>query len=147
MAGFFQVVSPKPTQAGAGIIDYGPQRLIDFMSDRGGQLSQRYQARHVCQLCLCFLQGIFGPFALVLGVPLLAQIEHKSDALVLSFFEHRATNHHGNAAAILSQILFLERMQSSSRLDLCYGTLVAVPPFCRREISAIVRAPKGGLPG
>src|SRR5208337_1681519 len=45
-----------------------------------------------------------------------------------------AANHDGNSAAILPEALFLKRLESPGRLYLCYGTFVAVPPFCRREI-------------
>ena len=88
----------------------------------------------MCQCGLRFLQGIFGPFALVLSALLFTQIEHESDTIAPTFFKDRAANHHGNATAILPEVLFLERLESPSCLYLCYGTFVAVAPFCRREI-------------
>ena len=61
---FLQVMSGKPAQAGAGIVDHCGKRLIDFMSDGSSQLSQRRHARDVGQLHPCMVQGLFGPLAL-----------------------------------------------------------------------------------
>ena len=37
---------------GGGVIDDGGQRLVDFMGDTGGQLTERRQSRGMCQLIL-----------------------------------------------------------------------------------------------
>src|SRR6266850_4072599 len=50
--GFFQVFCIEPAQTGAGIVDECAERLIDFMCDRGGQLSQRRHPRDVSQFDL-----------------------------------------------------------------------------------------------
>jgi hypothetical protein len=83
---------------------------------------------------LRFLQRFFGPFALVLGALLFAQIEHESDTFVPASFEERAADQHGHAAAVFPKVLLLERSEGPSRLYLCDGPFVPVTPFRRRQV-------------
>jgi hypothetical protein len=64
-AGFGEVrrIPRQPAQAGVGISDYCGQRLIDFVRDRGGQLSERGHPRDVGPFRLRFEQRFFGPLA------------------------------------------------------------------------------------
>ena len=64
LLGARQVLRREPAHAGIGAIDHGAERLIDFMGDRGRQLAQRRQPRHVGQLRLRLAQGLLGPLAL-----------------------------------------------------------------------------------
>src|SRR5580698_6984737 len=43
-----------------------------------------------------------------LGTHSFGQIENEADSITATFFEQRATNEHGNAATVFSQILLLE---------------------------------------
>src|ERR1700760_209410 len=86
------------------------------------------------QFDLCFMQGdlllsqgFFGPL-------LFAQVKNESDTLAPAFFKQCSANHHGNPAPIFAEVLFLEGLESSSRLYLRCSTLVAVTPFCRRQV-------------
>src|ERR1700752_2720407 len=60
---FFQVSCIEPTQTGASIVDECAERLIDFMSDRGGHLSQRRHPRDMNQLHLRSAKCFFGTLA------------------------------------------------------------------------------------
>src|SRR4030095_14589487 len=57
-------VARQPTPTGTGIVDHRGERLVDFVGNRGGHLSQSRHARDVGQLRLRFSQGLFGLFAL-----------------------------------------------------------------------------------
>jgi len=46
----------EPAQTGLGVGDDGGERLVDFMGDRGGQLTQGCHARDMRQLHLCLVQ-------------------------------------------------------------------------------------------
>src|SRR5215510_1373203 len=61
---FLQVMSGKPAQASAGVVDHGGERLIDFMSNRRSHLSQRCHSRNMGQLRLRLLQRLFRSLAL-----------------------------------------------------------------------------------
>jgi hypothetical protein len=52
----------KPSQACITIRDDASEWLVHFVGDRGGQLAQGCYARDVGELCLRFLQLLFGPF-------------------------------------------------------------------------------------
>ena len=69
----------------------------------------------------------FGPF-------LFAQVEHECDALVAAPFEQRAANQHGDAAAILAEILLLERPKSPACAEFRHRAVVLLAPLGRREI-------------
>src|SRR5262249_47530260 len=55
---------------------------------------------------------------LILRPPALSQIENKRDTLVAAFFEARHTDQHGHTAAILPEVLLLERLQAPGHLQL-----------------------------
>ena len=63
LPGALQVLRGEPAHAGIRAIHHGTERLIDFMGDRGRQLAQRRQPRHVRQLCLRLAQGFLGALA------------------------------------------------------------------------------------
>ena len=44
LSSFLQVLSGEPVHARRGVVDHGGERLVDFMGNRGGQLSQRGQS-------------------------------------------------------------------------------------------------------
>src|SRR4030095_661151 len=60
---FFQVFCIEPAQTGAGIVNECPERLIDFMGDRGSHLSQRRHPRDMSQLHLRSAKCFFGALA------------------------------------------------------------------------------------
>src|ERR1700687_3171873 len=69
----------------------------------------------------------------LLGVLALRQIEHEGDALVLTVAERRRAEQNRHAAAVFAKVLFLTRLDGSSRLQLCDGPVVGVVPFGRRQ--------------
>ena len=70
----------------------------------------------------------------LLGVLALRQIEHEGDALVLAVAERRRAEQDRHAAAVFSKVLFLTRLDRSSRLQLCQGPVVGAAPFGRRQL-------------
>src|ERR1700732_446132 len=97
------------------------------MGDRGRQLAYRRDAVYVCEVRLRLAQCLF-------GVLTLRQIEHEGDTLILAIAERRRAEQNRYAAAVLVKVLFLTRLDSSSRLQLCDGPFVGVAPFGRREL-------------
>ena len=55
----------QPPQAGVAIYYYARKRLIDFMSNGGGQFSHRHNPRNVSKLGLRFEIGFFGLLAVL----------------------------------------------------------------------------------
>src|SRR5216684_7770801 len=64
-----------------------------------------------------------------LGALALRQIEDERDALVAVLFEQRASNQHGDAAAIFSKKLLLVRLSNRIGAQFRQGALVALAPF------------------
>src|SRR6266581_596680 len=64
---------------------------------------------------------------------LFAQIEDEHDALVRTL-KQRASNQHGQAAAIFPEKLLLVWLKNPGCQCLCQGTFVALAPFGRRQI-------------
>src|SRR4029450_6345833 len=73
---FFQVFCIEPAQTGAGIVDECAERLIDFMGNRGGHLSQRRHPRDMSHLHLRSAKGFFGALAFDELANLTAQSSH-----------------------------------------------------------------------
>src|ERR1700732_1213493 len=97
------------------------------MGDRGRQLAYRRDAVYVCEVRLRLAQCLFGVFTL-------RQIEHEGDALILAVAERRRAAQNRYAAAVFVKVLFLTRLDSSSRLQLCDGLVVGVAPFGWRQV-------------
>src|SRR5882724_925571 len=81
---------------------------------------------------LRFRQVRFTYSDLFLGALLFAQVEDEHDALVRTL-KARASNQHGNAAAVFPEVLLLV-MKNASYKELCQRTFVALPPFGRRQV-------------
>src|SRR5216684_1200699 len=64
---------------------------------------------------------------------LFAQVEDEHDALVRTL-KQRASNQHGQAAAIFPEKLLLVWLKNAACQGLCQGTLVALAQFGRRQI-------------
>src|SRR5216683_5870165 len=64
---------------------------------------------------------------------LFAQVEDKHDAFVRTL-KQRASNQHGQAAAIFPEKLLLVWLKNPGRQCLCQGTFVALAQFGRRQI-------------
>src|SRR6516162_2657670 len=87
----------------------------------------RYPVNCRTQTSLAFAHRLFGSLAL-------GQIEHKCDAPVAPFFEHRGTKKHGNAAAVLPEIFFLEGLNDSGGAQFGPDTLVELNPLRRGQL-------------
>src|SRR5258708_19121089 len=85
------------------------------------------EVQHLPELCFLLPDLFLGPL-------LFAQIEHECDTLVPTF-KQRTSNQHGHAGAIFPEKLFLVRLSSSNGLQTRQGTLVALVPFGRCQIS------------
>ena len=101
--------SLQPAQSGLGVGDRCGDRLFDFMSDRGCELAHGGDAVRVRQLHLHLAQRLFGPLAL-------GQIEYETDALVPLFVERGRADQRRHAAAVLTEILPLVRLDRSGHL-------------------------------
>ena len=72
-----------------GVDEYGAERLIDLVSDRGGQLAQAGHAHHVRKVGLGFVQ-------LMLRQPDRADIHHRSDELDVACLIAEGSGHDVN---------------------------------------------------
>src|SRR5208283_4653361 len=79
------------------------------------------------QLLLHLTQRRLRPLAL-------GQIEHERDALLSTFVEDRRADQQWHAAAVLAEILLLERPRHSGHPQLLYGLGRAGGPFRRSEV-------------
>ena len=138
----------QPVHPGLCVGHGGGDRLTDLMRDRSGELAKRTDAVGVCELHHGFA---IAPFALAgLGFRPLepGQIEDETDALIAVLFEHRPTDHHGDARAVLVVILLLEWVHDPVHFEHCDVARVEVMPLrgsqlhavqtTRREILAVV---------
>ena len=124
----------QPAQSRIGVGDRRRDRLVDLMGNRGRELPHGRDAIRVRQL---HLHLAVAPLALACFCfrPLaLGQIEHEGDTLVPAFFEGRRAEQHGHTAAVLPEVLLLERLQAPALLVLFHQPRVAVAPFRRRQI-------------
>src|SRR3989442_4519776 len=87
----------------------------------------RREVQNLPEIPLSFPDGRFRPL-------LFTQIENERDALPAAFFEQRAPNKHGHAAAIFPEILLLVWLKRPSSLQFYHGAFVALAPFGRRQI-------------
>src|SRR6266508_57673 len=98
---FFQVFCIEPAQTGAGIVDECPERLIDFMGNRGRNLSQRRHPRDVSQLHLRSAKCFFGALAFDELANLTAKSSHHVEQLLvrLSYLVAKKLHHPQDVAA------------------------------------------------
>ena len=109
-------------------------QLIDLVRDRGRKLAYRCDPACVCQLRL---ELAVTPLAFAhscLGMLALGQVEHESDTLVCGFIEARHAKQHRHTAAIFAEVLFLERLDGSGRVEFGDGALGAGAPFGRCQV-------------
>src|SRR6266404_9649390 len=97
------------------------------MGDRGRQLAQGCYAHDMLQVRLRVAQRALDMLAL-------REIKHEGDAFISVPLEKRAGDQHRHAAAVFAKVLFLTRLDRSSRLQLCEGLVVDIAPFGRRQL-------------
>src|SRR5581483_4270683 len=83
------------------VIDIGEFAIGSARPEEGG-----HRFDDLTELVFAFSQRILSALAV-------RQIEYERDALVAALFEQRASNQHGDTAAILSEKLFLVRLSNS----------------------------------
>jgi hypothetical protein len=123
-----------PTQGRLGVGDDSADRLVDFMGDRRRELAHCRQPVGAHQLRLSVPVPPFSFERLGLRSLALGQIDHERHSLPARSVDCRRADENGHPAAVLAEVLLLERLDGYGRLHLVEGARIALAPFGRRQV-------------
>ena len=86
------------------------------MGNRGRELPHCRDAIGMCEFRLRLTQATLARSKPFFSALLLGQIEHESDTFVPAPFEECAAEQYGYSAAVLPEVLLLERLEDPRRL-------------------------------
>ena len=127
-------LSAKPAQRSLGVGDCRGDRLIYFVSDGRRQLAHRCDAVRVRQLHLRLAVPPLAIARFYFCLLALSQIEHECDGLASAFFDGRRAKQNGHPAAVLSEVLLLNRRPEPGPPVLFDPLCVPVAPIGRRQV-------------
>src|SRR3954453_9043405 len=102
------------------------------MGNGSGQFTHCREPGNPSKLPLGCVQASSGLFQPLLSSLLLAQIEHKCNAIALAAGEQCAADDDGYSTSIFREVLLLVWLGNSSGVNLFYRMLVAATPFTWR---------------
>src|SRR5262249_23993368 len=119
-----------------GVGNYGSDRLVDLVGNRGREVPHRCEAVRVRQFHLCLAVSPL-TFAHCRLCPLaVGQVDHEGYTLISSSFEVRGADQHRHAVAIFEYKYLLIRSGGSDRLHL-RPSVVGITPFAWRQLSPV----------
>src|SRR4051794_16810087 len=127
----------QPPQRRLGVGRRRGDRLVDFVGDRGCELPHGCDTVRVCQFRLHLAIALLAFAGFFLRLLALAQIEHESDTVLPACFGSGRTDHDGHTAAVLPEILLLERLRAPRPPALGEGPFAALTPLWRRQVPPV----------